>query len=81
MFLIKKFKERNQHYYIPNFFSKCNDYKHQNIVNIIKISKSMEPNKCTHENIYENIYLNVFMIFQSLMGLGKSKCDVLSGTI
>jgi hypothetical protein len=26
---------------------------------------------------YENIYLSVFMIFQSSMGIGKSRCDIL----
>jgi hypothetical protein len=28
---------------------------------------------------YENIYLSVFMIFQSSMGIGKSRCDVPNG--
>jgi hypothetical protein len=38
----------------------------------------MEPNKFTHLKNYEKICLNV-MIFQSLMGLWKSRCDVPSG--
>ncbi len=33
-----------------NFFYKCNDYEHQNTqyLDIIKISKFLEPNKCIH---------------------------------
>jgi hypothetical protein len=45
--------------------------KIHNIFDVIEISKSMEP----------FIYIYMFpMIFQNSMGLGKSRCDVLSGT-
>jgi len=38
--------------------------KIQNSFDIIKFSKSIQPNKCTHKNIHnENIYLNVSYIF------------------
>jgi hypothetical protein len=30
--------------------------------------------------MYENIYLNVSYIFQSSMGQGKSRCNILNGT-
>jgi hypothetical protein len=51
------------------------------ILDIIEISKFVEPNKRTQIIFYENVHLNVFlMIFQSLMGLGKSRCDVPNGT-
>ncbi len=48
VFLTKKFKENN--YNATELFSKCNDQEHQNTqcYVIIEISKSMEPNKCTH---------------------------------
>jgi hypothetical protein len=38
--------------------------KIQHAFDIIKFSKSIQPNKCTHKNLYnENIYLNVSYIF------------------
>jgi len=38
----------------------------------------MEPNKCTHKKIMK-IFIQVFpMIFQILMDLGKSRCDIFS---
>jgi hypothetical protein len=41
----------------------------------------MEPTICTHYEKFMKIIIELFpMIFQSLMGLRKSKCDVLSGT-
>jgi hypothetical protein len=33
----------------------------------------MEPNKCTHEKIYEKIYLNVFYDFSKFDGFRKIK--------
>jgi len=40
----------------------------------------MEPNKCNKKKCMK-IFIYVFpMIFQSLMGLGKSKCDIPNGT-
>ncbi len=47
--------------------------KIKNIFNIIEISKAMEPNKCTHKNIYENIYLNVSNDFSKFDGFKKIK--------
>jgi hypothetical protein len=52
--------------------------KIHNILNIIEVSKSMEPNKFTQKNIYENVPLYVSYVFQILMGPGR--CDILSGT-
>jgi hypothetical protein len=53
--------------------------KIHNIINIIEISKSMEPNKCIKKIM--KMFIQMFlMIFQSLMGLGKSKHDNPSGT-
>jgi hypothetical protein len=40
--------------------------KIHSVLDIIKISKFMEPNKCTHENNVMKIYIKMFpMIFQS----------------
>jgi hypothetical protein len=33
--------------------------KIKNILDIIEISKSMKPNKCTHNSFYENVNLSV----------------------
>jgi hypothetical protein len=33
--------------------------KIHNILDIIGFSKSMEPNKCIHNFLYENVHLNV----------------------
>jgi hypothetical protein len=43
--LDQKIQEKNRRY-VFEFFSKCNDQEHQNMIfkNIIEISKSMEPN-------------------------------------
>jgi len=38
----------------------------------------MELNQCTYLKNYENIHLSV--IFQSLMNLKKSRCNVLNDT-
>jgi hypothetical protein len=48
MLLTKLFKKRNQHS-IPDFFfnAMIRNIKIQNILNIIEIFKSMEPNKFT----------------------------------
>ncbi len=54
--------------------------KIHNIFYIIKISKSIKPNKCTHLKNYENLYLSVFFNFKSSMSPIKSRCDVPSGT-
>ncbi len=80
MFITKKFNEKNKVTFLkffPNAMIK--NIKIHNIFDIIAISKYMEP------NIYIFIYLKMFvemflMIFQSLMGLGKSRCDIPSGT-
>jgi hypothetical protein len=50
--------QRKNNYYVPKFFSKIH-----NIINIIEISKSMEPNKCIQTKFYENVHLNVFYDF------------------
>ncbi len=48
--------------------------KIHNIFNIIEISKSMEPNKCSHKK-NENIYLSVSYDFSKFNGSKKSRCD------
>jgi hypothetical protein len=53
--------------------------KIENILDIIVISKSMELNKCNQKNIMKILKKKFPMIFQSLMGLGKSRYDVPSG--
>jgi hypothetical protein len=63
VFLTKKFKEKNQHHVKLFKNEMIMNTKMHNIVDIIEISKSMEPNKCTHQIFYENIYLQVFYDF------------------
>jgi hypothetical protein len=46
--------------------------KIHNTLHIIEISKSMEPNKCTHYKI-KNIYLSVSYDFSKFNGLRKIK--------
>jgi hypothetical protein len=54
--------------------------KIHNFYNIIEVSKAMEPNKCTKKQ-FMKMFIYVFpMIFQSLMGPIKSKCDIPNGT-
>jgi hypothetical protein len=53
--------------------------KTQNSLYIIEISKSIEP-KCTQKKNHEIMYLSVPMIFQSLMGPKKSRCDIPNAT-
>jgi DNA-binding sugar fermentation-stimulating protein len=50
--------------------------KIHNILDIIKISYSIEFLKCFCNFFNKNVYLTVFYDFQSSMGLGKSRCDV-----
>jgi len=47
VFLTKKFKEKNKHSVLETFLNAMiRNIKIHNIVDIIEISKSMEPNKC-----------------------------------
>jgi hypothetical protein len=48
-------------------------YQNTQFFYIIKILKSMKPNKNSLKNIYKNIYL-------SLMGPRKLRCDIPNGT-
>ncbi len=49
LFLTKKFKEMKQDQILKNFINaKTKNIKIQNILYIIEIPKSMEPNKCTY---------------------------------
>jgi hypothetical protein len=41
--------------------------KIHNILDVIEISKSIEPNKCTHWKNYENIFLSVSFDLKNLM--------------
>jgi hypothetical protein len=79
VFLIKKFKEKNQHYTRQTFLNAMiKNIKIHKILHIIEILKAMKPNKCIHERKIMKIFLKVFfMIFQSSR---KSRCDVSSGT-
>jgi hypothetical protein len=48
-FLTKKFKEMKQDYILKTFINvRTKNIKIQNIRDIIEISKSIEPNKCTY---------------------------------
>jgi hypothetical protein len=50
--------------------------KIHNIIDIIEISKSMTPYRCIHTKI-----MKMFpMIYQSSMGLKKSRCDIPNDT-
>jgi hypothetical protein len=51
VFLTKLFKEKNMHY-IPEIFlyAMIMNIEIKNIIDIIEISKSMEPNKCIKKN-------------------------------
>jgi len=51
------------------------------VFDIIEISKYMKPNQCIYQKKIMKKFIEVFnMIFQSLMGPRKSRCDVPSGT-
>jgi hypothetical protein len=65
MFLTKKFKEKNQCYV---FEAMIRNIKIDNILNIIKISKS----KCILK-MSENVYLNVSYDFSKFDGFIKIK--------
>jgi hypothetical protein len=55
--------------------------KTHNILDIIEISKNMEPSKCISKKQLWKCSFQMFpTIFQSSMGLGKSRCDVPNDT-
>jgi hypothetical protein len=54
--------------------------KIHNILDIIKISNSMELNKFFVNGFNKNVNLSVFYDFQSSMGPRKSRCDVFNAT-
>ncbi len=58
-----------------NFFlnAMIENIKIHNILDIIKISKSMEPNKCIKKIIYENVHLSVSYKFSKFNGFRKIK--------
>jgi hypothetical protein len=82
VFLIKKFKEKKTNAtFLKQFLNAMiRNIKIHNIIDIIEISKFMEPNKCIKKN-YEHVYLGVSYDFQSSMGPRKLRCDVFSRTI
>ncbi len=49
------------------------DIKIHNILDIIDISKSMEPNKCIQKTFYKNVHLNVSYDFSNFNGFRKFK--------
>jgi hypothetical protein len=50
-----------------------NDIKIHNILDIIDISKSMEPNKSIKKTFYKNVHLNVSYDFSNFNGFRKIK--------
>ncbi len=60
----QKLKERKQ-CYIPKTFSNAmiGKIKIKNMFDIIKVSKSIQPNKCTHQKKIMKIPIEVFAIF------------------
>jgi len=68
------FKEKNKRYVLEIFF-KCTNEEHQihNILDIIEISKSMEPNKCIQKKNYRNVHLSVTYDFSKFDGSRKIK--------
>ncbi len=72
--MTKKFKEKTSVTFIKLFLNAMiRKIKIQNILDIIKISKSMEPNKCIHNFFYEKNYLNVSYDFSKFNGSRKIK--------
>jgi hypothetical protein len=54
VFLTKKFKENKSLMFLKLFFNAMiRNIKIQNIIDIIEIAKSMEPNKCFFKFFYE----------------------------
>jgi hypothetical protein len=77
--LTKKFKE-SEHNYILKTFYKCFDYvmikniKIKLFLNLIKVSKVIQPSKCTRPKILIlKFFLNVIYIFLKFGGLNKIK--------
>jgi len=54
--------------------------KIHNILDSIDISKSMKLNKCIPKEKIMKMFISMFPMIQSLKGLGKSRCDIPSGT-
>jgi hypothetical protein len=55
--------------------------KIHNICNIIEISKSMEPNKCIHNNFLQKCLFKCFINdFSKIDGPKETNCDVPSCT-
>jgi hypothetical protein len=49
------------------------DIKIHNSLDIIDISKSMEPNKCIQKTFYKNVHLSVFYDFSNFNGFRRIK--------
>jgi len=74
VFLTKKFKKRTNITSLKKIINAMiRNIKIHNILDIIEISKSMEPNKCTHLKNYQNMYLNVSYDFSKFNGSKKIK--------
>jgi hypothetical protein len=72
VFLTKKFKEKNKCYILETFpNAMIKNVKIHNILDIIDISKSMEPNKSIQRNIHENVHLSVSYDFSKFNGFRK----------
>jgi hypothetical protein len=72
--MTKKFKEKIDVTLLKLFLNAMiKNIKIQNIFDIIKISKSMEPNKCIKKKLYENVHLSVSYDFSKFNGSKKIK--------
>jgi hypothetical protein len=77
MFLTNKFKEMNQHDILETILSAMiGNIKIKNILDVNEISKSMKPNKCTHQKNYENIKVQWVQKNQGVMFLVVPPKDV-----
>ncbi len=58
MFMTRNFKGKKSCYFLQTFF-KCmfRNIKMKNILDIIAISKSMEPNKCIHKKKFKKMFI------------------------
>jgi hypothetical protein len=74
--MTKKFKEKTNVTFLKLFLNAMiRNIKIHNIFDIIEIQKSTKPNKCINKKIMKIFILMFPMIFQSSMGLGKSRCE------
>ncbi len=80
MFLTKKLTEKMGVTFL-NFFlnAMIRNIKIHNFFILLRFQKSMESNKCIQIFLMKMFIKVILMIFQNLLGLGKSRCDIPSG--